>query len=154
MDFVADLHHSQVAPLTARLADQFYADEERIRHAVARRSSFNVIHLKRHFKLDVYLLRADPFSAAELRRAETFQIGPQPQDRLRVATAEDVVLQKLRWYRQGGELSERQWLDVLGVLKVQKPTIDRAYMDGWAVELGVADLLARACAESGYPPRS
>lgn len=78
-------------------------------------------------------------------------LGPGPEDVVRIATAEDVVLEKLRWYRLGGESSERQWLDVLGVLKVQRPTFDRGYAARWAAEIGVADLLARAYQDAGYP---
>jgi len=61
-----------------------------------------------------------------------------------VKTPEDVVLSKLEWYRVGGETSERQWADVLGVLRVQEGCLDLEYARRWAVDLGVADLLERA----------
>ncbi len=61
------------------------------------------------------------------------------------------MFEKLRWYRMGGETSERQWLAVLGVLKVQRPTFDRGYAARWADEIEVADLLARAYEDAGYP---
>lgn len=138
-------------PLVELLVPSFYADEERIRHAVTRRSSFNVIHLASHVKLDVYLMRSDGLSASALSRAVSAPLGPDAGDVVQIASAEDVVLEKLRWYRLGGESSERQWLDVLGVLKVQRPTFDRGYAARWADEIGVADLLARACEDAGYP---
>lgn len=65
-----------------------------------------------------------------------------------VPRAEDVVLLKLDWYRAGGEVSERQWGDVLGVLKVAAGDLDRGYLSRWAAELGIADLLDRALAEA------
>ena len=59
------------------------------------------------------------------------------------------MLAKLEWYRLGDKVSERQWNDVLGVLKVQAGSLDRSYLEQWAAELGVADLLARATKEAG-----
>ncbi|HZT80221.1 MAG TPA: hypothetical protein VFA26_08365, partial [Gemmataceae bacterium] len=60
----------------------------------------------------------------------------------------DLILFKLRWYRLGNEVSEKQWDDVLSVLKVQAGRLDDAYLDRWAAELHVADLLAKARQES------
>ena len=65
-----------------------------------------------------------------------------------VSTAEDIILAKLEWYRQGGEVSDRQWRDILGVLKVQAGRLDSDHLRKWAAELGVADLLMRAMEES------
>jgi hypothetical protein len=59
---------------------------------------------------------------------------------IRFSSPEDTVLHKLRWYRMGNEVSERQWNDILGILKVQKDTLDQGYLDRWAGALGVVDL--------------
>jgi hypothetical protein len=71
---------------------------------------------------------------------------------INIASAEDTVLAKLQWYRDTGGVSDRQWNDVLGVLKVQAAALDRAYLDEWARELSLTDLLRRALDEAGLPP--
>lgn len=85
-----------------------------------------------------------------------FPVGPPPvalsedPERYAYATsAEDVVLSKLEWYRMGGEVFDRQWRDVLGVLKVQGDRLDQDYLRRMSVELGVTDLLERVLEEAG-----
>jgi len=63
----------------------------------------------------------------------------------------DIVLSKLRWYEMGGRVSERQWLDILGVVKVQGDSLDRSYLVRWSKVTGVSDLLERVFAEAGVP---
>jgi hypothetical protein len=62
---------------------------------------------------------------------------------------EDVVLLKLQWYQLGGEVSDRQWSDVLGVLQARRESLDRDYLEPSAMDLGVSDLLERATKEAG-----
>ena len=66
-----------------------------------------------------------------------------------LASPEDIILNKLEWYRQGGEVSERQLTDVLGVFKVQSKSLDREYLLRWAVQRGVEDLLERSLEDAG-----
>ncbi len=73
-------------------------------------------------------------------------MGAGPE--LFVLSAEDTLLAKLEWYRKGGEVSERQWSDVLGILRTQGPALDDAYVRRWASEIGVGDLLERARSEA------
>jgi len=68
---------------------------------------------------------------------------------LYICAPEDIVLHKLVWYQAGGGVSDRQWYDLQGVLRLQAPWLDRAYLQRWAVELGVAVLLRRAMEEAG-----
>jgi hypothetical protein len=59
------------------------------------------------------------------------------------------VLHKLAWYEAGGRVSERQWLDILGLLKIRGNTLDRAYLDEWARKLGLASLLTQVYQDAG-----
>lgn len=145
-DLAAALRPEHVEPLVAALEESFYVAPERILDAVYRQASFNVIHLETMFKVDLFCVGDDPYSRSELDRREPFAIAP---DRvLQVASAEDTILQKLLWYRRGGEASDRQWEDLIGVLDVQGARLDTEYLRRWAKELGLSDLLKRASREA------
>jgi hypothetical protein len=152
VDVVAALRPEHVAPLTAALADGFYVDPDMIRDAIARRSEFNVIHLETMFKVDVFVPALDQVSRAQLSRAGVVALSTDGSLTVRVASAEDTVAQKLLWYRRGGETSERQWLDTLGVIAVQGDRLDVEYLRRTAEALGVADLLDRALVEAAARP--
>ena len=148
VDVIADLHPSHVRPLVAALANDYYVSEPMIEAAIRGRSCFNVIHLPSMFKVDIFVLKQRPFDQAAFRRAKPGRVGLNEDFvETAIASPEDVVLNKLEWFRLGDELSERQWNDVLGVLKVCASNLDHAYLDRWANELGVRDLLDRARAE-------
>jgi hypothetical protein len=147
-DIVADLRFEHVEPLGRELGDAFYHDEAAIRRAVELRRSFNVIHLDTMFKVDVFIPKGRPFDEAQLRRRKAHVIAVDPERSAFFASAEDTVLAKLDWYRGGGEVSERQWHDVLGILQVQRGSLELGYLRSMAASLGVSDLLARALEES------
>jgi hypothetical protein len=140
-DLVADLQPEHTGSLLTLLQDTFYADEAAVAEAIRARRSFNVIHLATMVKVDIFVAGSRPFDQNQLENARLQQIGEEPDQRAYIATAEDTILAKLEWYRRGGEISERQWRDVLGIVKVQGDRLDRTYMVGQAHGLGVADLL-------------
>ncbi len=148
-DIVAELESPQVARFVAALRDAYYVPEERIRDAVARRASLNLIHLESMLKVDVFVSRDRPFDRRAFERSRPASIGSPGGPTLPVSSPEDVVLAKLEWYRKGGEVCERQWTDVLGVLQVTGSSLDLRYLRQGAVELGVGDLLLRALEEAG-----
>lgn len=146
-DIVVDLDARRVALLVDRLKDDFYVDPGVAAEAVSQRGSFNAVHLASGFKVDFFVKGTGEFDELEVERSVSVQITENPPRSAYVKTAEDTVLRKLQWYRSGGEVSDRQWRDVLGVLAATGAALDRGYLRRWAVELGVVDLLERALGE-------
>lgn len=149
VDLIADLRSEHVLPLVENLGGDFYVAEERIRQAVRLRRSFNVIHLDTMLKVDIFVSKRDTWMRESFRRRRTDTLEDREDaQHFQLASPEDVVLAKLDWYREGGESSKRQWLDILGVLRTQGSELDVPYMRAWAEHLNVADLLERALLES------
>jgi hypothetical protein len=148
-DVVAELAAAHVEPFVAALRESYYVPEERIRDAVARKASFNLIHLDTMLKVDVFVSKDRPFDRRAFERSRSAAIEGASGATLPVSSAEDTVLAKLEWYRRGGEVSERQWTDVLGVLQAGTGDLDLPYLRRGSAELGVDDLLTRALDEVG-----
>jgi len=143
-DIIAEMRAGHIRPFVLALQDEFYLDEEMIAAAVANRSSFNIIHRESMFKVDVFIPQERVFIKKQFARARRELLSADPVVQAYVSSAEDTLLAKLEWFRMGGESSERQWRDVLGVLKVQAGTLDLDYLRSTAIELNVEDLLERA----------
>ena len=148
VDIVTDMRLEHIPPLVAALSKEFYSDDEMMRDAIEHHSSFNLIHYETAFKVDIFIRKPRPFDQMQLERRRITVIATDPEESVYVVSPEDTILAKLEWYRMGGEVSDRQWRDILGVLKTQAGVLDLAYLKKWAIELKVADLLERALKES------
>ena len=154
IDVVADLREEHVARFLDALGDAYYVNEEAVRHALRAAQlrttgdSFNVIHRSGAIKVDVFIAGTDPFEAERLRLRQRVQVSSKPDTYLFIDTAEHSLLRKLEWYRRGGEVSDRQWRDVLAIARVQGGRLDHTRLVVWADRLGVADLLARALVDA------
>jgi len=144
VDIVADMRLEHIMPLVAALSKEFYADDEMMKGAIEHHSSFNLIHYETAFKVDIFIRKLRAFDQMQLERRRTSIISTDPEQSIYVASPEDVILSKLEWYRMGGETSERQWRDILGVLKTRAGELELDYLRKWAKELKVTDLLERA----------
>jgi hypothetical protein len=148
VDLVANLHLGHAEPLARVLSPDYYADVEMIVNAIRRRGSFNVIHLATLFKIDVFVMEDTAFARENMARRIALEL-PDVGRTLYFTSPEDIVLHKLLWYAMGSGVSDRQWYDLQGVLRLQAERLDLAYMRRWADQLGIMDLLQQALAEAG-----
>ncbi|MBO1438250.1 hypothetical protein [Meiothermus sp. CFH 77666] len=148
IDIVADLRPHHIAPLAKLLGPDFYFDTEHALEAIQRRSGFNLLHFASAIKVDLFLPQPTPFEQSAFARELRITMDePAPPQSIAFSTAEDTLLHKLRWYELGGRVSERQWGDVLGILRVQTH-LDWAYLRHWAAALGLLGLLEQALREA------
>lgn len=150
---IADIREEHIQPFVSHLGGAFYADAETMHEALRHGHSFNVLHVGTAAKFDIFPAAGNRFVENQLQRSkiEEVSLGEQQGIRCPVATAEDTILAKLVWYRLGGEQSDRQWNDLRGIRAVQADALDRAYMQQWARELKVEDLLDRLFSEDLLP---
>jgi hypothetical protein len=147
-DIVAALEGGDGARLADALGPNFYLDRETAERAIQSRSNFNAIYIPDPFKVDFFILGPGPYDQEAFRRRLVLPLDPSASREACWQTPEDVVISKLRWFRQGNEASEVQWRDVVGLLKLQGDALDSAYLCKWAEREGVLDLLERARREA------
>lgn len=150
IDIVADINIADIVRLVESFKDKFYIDADMIRDAIEHKSSFNMIHLSTMYKVDVFIKGDNNISDEEMSRRKRYILSEETGDEIYLASAEDIVLQKLHWFHMGGRISDRQWKDVLGVLQVQGNRLDFRYLKDRAKELEVLDLLDEALEDSKF----
>ncbi len=143
VDIVADLKPQQTRGFISALDGKFYVDDEYIAESIGRNRGFNLIHLQTMIKVDIFPIKARSFDRSAFLRKRSARLIEDPPLKANLFTPEDVILSKLEWYEMGGRGSERQWNDILGVLRVQSE-LDIAYLRHWASDLGLLELLEQA----------
>jgi hypothetical protein len=153
LDIVAKIAVADIQSIVSTLREDFYSDEQQMHAALEHSRSFNVIHLRSSYKFDIFPLTTDRYQQIQFgrRRFEKSSIFTGEPLELAVSSPEDVILSKLRLFHQGGEVSEQQWNDVLGVIAVQRQNLDVRYLRDWAEYLGISKLLDQALDEGQAP---
>jgi hypothetical protein len=147
VDIVMEIPLGRVTEFVDVLGADFEVDGDMLRQAMRTGASCNVFYLPWLTKVDLFAVGPTPYDEIEFAR-RTRVVLPRTKAELFVKSAEDTVLRKLWWFRQGGEVSERQWRDVVQVLVFSGANMDESYLARWAAELAVTDLLERARAEA------
>jgi hypothetical protein len=145
VDIVAALRANHVKPLLKALGRDYYLHADTVRAAVKAAESFNAVHFASATKADFFVAGDDAFETERLASRQRVDL---PAGVLYVDTAEHTMLRKLEWYRRGGEVSERQWRDVMAIARIQGARLDHKRLCNWAARLGVSELLERVLRES------
>ncbi len=148
VDIVAAIQLQHVQTLVKLLENEYYIDGDMIKDAIRHQSSFNLLHNDTGVKVDVFVLKTSAFAQHELSRAreEVIEPGTRP---FYFATPEDVILNKLSWWKMGGGTSTRQWNDIVEVIRHKATILDLSYLRQSAPFVGVADILEQALNAAG-----
>lgn len=148
VDLVIELAPWRAAAFIAALGPDFDVDEPSLVEALQQERPWNIFHSPTMTRIDLFPLKDEPLANAAFRRRVSVTL--EGGGRLPVLAPEDLVVQKLRWFRVGGEVSENQWRDVVGLLNAN-PSLDVDWLEHSARMGGVLDLLTRARAEKPLP---
>lgn len=137
IDLVANLRESQIPALAEQFPEAtFYFDAQMARDAIRRRSQFNILHPESGLKVDVMVPPENEFAQEQWSRRTPAEVLPGV--RCELASVEDVILNKLLYYREGR--SSKHLRDIHGMLTIGGGAVDRAYIARWAERIAVADL--------------
>ena len=147
-DINAAVTADKAEQLYSVLKEDFYVSKDAVNQAISDHTSFNVIHLATAFKIDIFVRKDDDFYEQLFLRRRKVKLDESIDQLFDIVSPEDIILLKLQWYESSGCISERQWLDVLGVLAVQKESLDMKYLRSSSKRLGLDMLLEKAVKES------
>lgn len=142
IDIVCDLEPALIDDTIALLKKHFVVDEQGFRAAWREKRSFNIFHTATFFKFD-FFFNIGAFEKSQLTRAQIIAL-PDNGCMVKVSTPEDTILAKLRWYELGNRVSDRQWRDIQGVIKVNQKNLDLIYLRDWAEKLNLKELLEKS----------
>lgn len=151
IDMVVELPLGRIGEFVAALGKDFEVDIDMLRDALLHGRSCNIFYLPVVMKVDLFAVGSSQYDEVEFARRRRVPVRSSGEALL-IKTPEDTVLRKLLWYREGGGVSERQWRDVIEVLRVSGGAMDRGYLQQWSRRLGIAELLERARSQAESIP--
>jgi len=153
VDLVAKIEPPDVPELARSWNNHFMADELMILDAATRKRSCNLIHLDSALKIDIFVAGEDPWLDQELSNRKILQIpGLDRITSLPFACAEDVLLHKLRWFLDADRVSDRQWSDIVGMVRIRKDSLDEDHLRKWIRHLRIPEDVLDAALSGSMKP--
>jgi hypothetical protein len=150
IDIVLTLPLGKLSSFVQALGADFEVDVAMLRDALLHGTSANIFYLPAVLKIDLFGVGPSSYDESEFSRRRAVKVRVSGEE-LVLKSPDDTVLRKLLWYRAGGSISERQWRDVVQVLRISGAAMDDEYLQRWANQLGLSELLEKARAESRMP---
>lgn len=141
IDCVSTLSQDKINEFVEKLKDKYYIDESMITEAIQSKTSFNLIHTSTMLKVDIFICGGDPYGKMIFKRRIEDTLEEASSIKFFLASPEDVILSKLDWYKKGGQVSQKQWKDIQGVINVQREKLNLTYLNEWAEKCDLLDLL-------------
>ena len=101
---------------------------------------FNIIDGTIGAKADLYIAKNTGLDASAMARRQKLVWDRETDAEAWFLSPEDVILYKLSYYRQGGEVAQKHPTDIANMLGLIGSQLDLAYIAQWAAEISVADL--------------
>jgi predicted Zn-dependent protease len=150
LDLVIKMKLEQKKSFIEQINQEFYFSEIAIDEAITGKTlSFNLIHLETIEKADIFISREDDFAQSKMNRRLLFITDNSTGQGIYLCSPEDTILQKLVWYKMTKGEPQKQWRNLLGVLKLQQENLDFNYLQNWGNNLGLISLLNLAFQQSG-----
>jgi len=148
VDLAVDVPLAAHDALLEDLGTVFSVPEDSARAALEGAGSFNLLGDGGLAKVDLFVLGSGHLDRWQIERRVRVELAGAGAV-LWVSAPAEQVLRKLEWFRAGGEQSDRQWSDVLGILRSSGPDIDIQRLRHDADLIGLGDLVERALADEG-----
>jgi len=137
IDVVADIKKDHIHALLKLFPkDEFYLSDDAIRDAIIDQHQFNIIHPASGLKIDIIIAKGDDFDESRFKRIK--RVSPVEETHANLASPEDVIIMKMRYYKEGE--SEKHLRDITSLLKISGDKIDMAYIEYWAKNLDLLDI--------------
>ena len=149
LDLVIAIELSTIQTLvTALEAAGFYGSPLAIGAVQAgRETMLSVTHSELLLNADLMINGNGEFDRSKLSRRQLVSISLDGNEMFWLISPEDLILAKLQWGSRSQ--SEKQWRDVLGVMKVQGENLDQSDLSQWATTIGLETRLNEALQASG-----
>lgn len=142
-DFVVQFGSSSVADVLRQLGPAFVLEPQMSFETITGTSRHRITHAESGFLIELFLLSDDAHDRERFARRRKVNYGGCDTF---IASAEDVIITKLRWSRHGNRAKDID--DVRNVLAVRGDALDWDYVHRWCDDHGTRVLLDRVRAEA------
>ncbi len=125
-DLVLELGNTPISALVSKLGSDFRLDSQLGFETITGSSRYHITHVESEFLIELFQLTDDPHNQSRFARRKGILFAEVPAS---VQSVEDVIIQKLRWYKRGNRLKDIE--DARNVVDTQRGKLDLEYIRHW-----------------------